>query len=75
VGMAGQCNKSCTVGCCVYFGDLGPVLNNISYVLGYPTGKWGAGDPRISGRTITVPTVYPSTYSSFTRPSYRITLA
>lgn len=73
-GMAGKCNKSCTVGCCVYFGDLGPVLNNISYVLGFPTGKWGAGDPRISGRTITVPKVYPSKYSSYSRELYTITL-
>jgi len=74
IGMAGQCNKSCTVGCCVYFGDLGPVLNNMSFVLGFPTSKWGRGDPRISGRTITVPKVYPSKYSSYTRPLYTITL-
>lgn len=73
-GMAGKCDKSCTVGCCVYFGDLGPVLNNISYVLGFPTSKWGKGDPRISGRTVTVPKVYPSKYSRFTRPLYSITL-
>jgi hypothetical protein len=73
-GMAGKCDKSCTVGCCVYFGDLGPVLNNISFVLGFPTSKWGRGDPRISGRTITVPKVYPSKYSSFSRELYTITL-
>lgn len=74
IGMSGQCNKSCTVGCCVYFGDLGPVLNNISFVLGFPTGKWGQGDPRISGRTVTVPKVYPSKYSTYTRPLYTVTL-
>lgn len=74
-GMAGRCDKTCTVGCCVYFGDLGPVLNNISYVLGYPTGKWGKGDPRISGRTIIVPKIYPSKYSSYTRAQYSITLS
>jgi hypothetical protein len=73
-GMAGKCDKTCTVGCCVYFGDLGPVLNNISYVLGFPTSKWGKGDPRISGRTVTVPKVYPSKYSAYTRPLYTITL-
>lgn len=73
-GMAGKCDKTCTVGCCVYFGDLGPVLNNISYVLGYPTGKWGKGDPRISGRTITCPKVFPSKYSSYTRDQYSVTL-
>ena len=73
-GMAGKCDKTCTVGCCVYFGDLGPVLNNISYVLGFPTGKWGAGDPRINGRTITVPKVYPSKYSKLSRDLYTLTL-
>lgn len=74
IGMAGKCNKQCTVGCCLYFGDLGPPLNNISYVLGFPTGKWGSGDPRINGRTITVPKVYPSKYSPLTRESYTVTL-
>jgi len=73
-GMIGKCDKTCTVGCCVYFGDIGPVLNNISYVLGFPTGKWGQGDPRISGRTITVPKVYPSKYSSLAREMYSVTL-
>jgi hypothetical protein len=74
-GMAGKCDKNCTVGCCVYYGDLGPVLNNISYVLGYPTGKWGQGDPRINGRTITCPKVYPSKYSSYSRALYTVTLS
>ena len=73
-GMAGKCDKTCTVGCCVYFGDLGPVLNNMSYVLGFPTGKWGKGDPRISGRTITCPKVFPSKYSSYAREAYSVTL-
>lgn len=73
-GMAGKCDKTCTVGCCVYFGDLGPVLNNISAVLGFQTSKWGKGDPRISGRTITVPKVYPSKYSSYSRELYTVTL-
>lgn len=73
-GMAGKCDKSCTVGCCVYFGDLGPVLNNISAVLGFQTSKWGHGDPRINGRTIVVPKVYPSKYSSYSRELYTITL-
>lgn len=73
-GMAGKCDKTCTVGCCVYFGDLGPVLNNISYVLGFPTGKWGQGDPRINGHTITVPQIFPSKYSSYSRAQYTVTL-
>ena len=74
IGMGGQCNSGCTVGCCIYFGDLGPPLNDISYVLGFPTSKWGRGDPRINGRTVTVPKVYPSKYSSFTRALYTVTL-
>ena len=74
IGYQGQCNKQCTVGCCVYYGDLGPVLNNISFVLGFPTGRWGQGDPRISGRTITVPKVYPSKYSPYTRELYTLRL-
>jgi hypothetical protein len=73
-GMAGKCDKTCTVGCCVYFGDLGPVLNNISAVLGFQTSKWGKGDPRIQGRTVTVPKVYPSKYSSLSREAYTVTL-
>lgn len=71
--IGGPCDKGCTVGCCVYYGDIGPVLNDISFVLGFPTGKWGAGDWRISGRTVTVPKVYPSKYSPYTRAQYTIT--
>lgn len=74
VGQAGQCNSNCTAACCVYWQDLSVVLNDISYVLGFPTGKWGAGDPRISGRTVTAPKVYPSKYSSYSRASYTVTL-
>jgi hypothetical protein len=74
VGMAGKCDKQCTVGCCIYFGICGPTLNNMSYVLGFPTGKWGAGDPRISGRVVTVPKMYPSKYSKYTRELYTVTL-
>lgn len=73
-GKAGKCDKSCTVSCCLYWQDLSVVLNDMSYVLGFPTGKWGAGDPRINGRTITAPKVYPSKYSSYSREIYTITL-
>lgn len=74
VGKAGKCNKSCTVSCCLYWQDLSVVLNDMSYVLGFPTGKWGAGDPRINGRTITAPKVYPSKYSKYSREIYTVTL-
>jgi hypothetical protein len=75
-GSLGHCNKACTVGCCIYYNALGSPLNNISFVLGFPTGKWGQVDTNfnIRGRTIVVPKVYPSKYSSFTRPLYMITL-
>lgn len=74
VGWRGECNSSCTVGCCIYYGIIGPGLNDISYVLGFPTGKWGAGDPRIAGRTVTISKFNPSKYSSYTRPQYSVTL-
>lgn len=74
-GMAGKCDKGCTASCCIYFGALGPVLNDISSVLGFPTGKWGGSDSgRISGRTITAPKIFPSKYSSFTREAYTLNL-
>lgn len=75
-GMAGQCDKTCTVGCCLYFSDLGPPLSLLRYAMGDPTGKWGQGDPRLSadGRTVTVPKVYPGKYSKYTRASYALTI-
>ena len=73
-GIAGKCDKTCTVGCCLYFGDLGPPLSLVRYVLGDAGGRWGAQDPRLSGRTVTVPKVYPGKYSSYTRPSYTVTI-
>lgn len=74
-GMAGKCDKTCTAGCCLYFGDLGPPVSLMRYVLGDNGGRWGAGDPRLSGRTITVPKVYPGKYSQYSRESYKITLS
>jgi hypothetical protein len=73
-GLAGKCDKTCTVGCCLYYSDLGPPLSLMRYVLGDRSGQWGASDPRLSGRTVTVPKVYPGKYSSYSRASYTITL-
>jgi hypothetical protein len=73
-GMAGKCDKTCTVSCCLYFSDLGPPLSLARLVLGDRGGRWGASDPRLSGRTITVPKVWPGKYSSFSRESYKFTL-
>lgn len=75
VGMAGQCNKQCTAACCVYFGDLGPVLSLMRYVMGDPSGNWGQSDPRLHGNSIDVPTVFGSKYGGKNRTGYKITLS
>jgi hypothetical protein len=71
---AGQCNKSCTVSCCIYWADMKPALDLVRYVLGDRQVIFGAGDPRLSGNTVTVPKVFPGKYSSYTRPSYTLTI-
>jgi predicted RNA-binding Zn ribbon-like protein len=75
-GMAGRCDKTCTVSCCLYFSDLGPPLSLARRVWGDQGGRWGnAGpDPRLNGRTVTVPKVYPGKYSAYSRASYTFTL-
>jgi hypothetical protein len=79
VGMSGKCNKQCTAGCCVYFGDLGPVLSLMQVAMGGPGGAWGRGDPRLTltttGGTIKVPEVFASKYGGQDRPSYEITIS
>jgi hypothetical protein len=76
-GMAGKCDKTCTAACCVYFGDLGPVLSNLITAAG-GKGKWGANDPRLSvqagGAVIQVPEVFASKYGGVDRKGYQITL-
>lgn len=72
-GMAGKCDKTCTAGCCVYFGDLGPALSDSSVALGGPKIRgWGLGDPRLSGTTVQVPTVYGSKYGGVNRAGYTL---
>jgi hypothetical protein len=76
-GMAGKCDKTCTAACCVYFGDLGPVLSGMIVAAG-GQGKWGPNDPRISqqagGFVITVPEVFASKYGGIDRKGYTITM-
>ena len=76
-GMAGKCDKKCTAACCVYYGDLGPVLSNLITAAG-GQGKWGANDPRLSmqagGAVIQVPEVFASKYGGVDRKGYSITL-
>lgn len=76
-GMAGKCDKKCTAACCVYYGDLGPVLSNLITAAG-GQGKWGANDPRLSmqagGAVIQVPEVFASKYGGVDRKGYQITL-
>jgi hypothetical protein len=75
--MAGKCDKTCTAACCVYYGDLGPVLSNLITAAG-GQGKWGANDPRLSmqagGAVIQVPEVFASKYGGIDRKGYQITL-
>ena len=76
-GMAGKCDKTCTAACCVYYGDLGPVLSGMIVAAG-GQGKWGPNDPRISiqpgGTVITVPEVFASKYGGIDRKGYTVTL-
>lgn len=79
-GVAGKCNKQCTAGCCVYFGDLGPPLSLAQVVLGGSGGRWRRGDPRLlsqtsTGGTIQVPEVFASKYGGQDRPAYTITIS
>jgi hypothetical protein len=79
-GFAGKCNKNCTAGCCVYYGDLGPVLSLIAVaVSGQPIhSQWGTNDPRWKGSvgnaTIQVPKVFSSKYGGVDREGYTIVL-
>lgn len=64
------CNKACTVGCCVYYGDLRPGIYGATEFAGGTVGlipviQKGSG-------TIYIPEVYPGSFSSYTRPSYTL---
>lgn len=76
-GMAGKCDKTCTAACCVYYGDLGPVLSGMITAAG-GQGKWSANDPRISrqpgGTVISVPEVFASKYGGIDRKGYTVTM-
>jgi len=78
VGISGKCNSSCTAGCCIYYGDLGPPLSLAMLALGGSGTHWGANDPRIqvgaSGVTIQVPQVYASKYGGSNRSGYSIVI-
>jgi len=70
VGQAGQCNKQCTAGCCIFWGDFrgggAPAYTGIN---GLIAAVQGGGK-----RSVTMPKVYPGKYSPFTRPLYNVTL-
>lgn len=80
VGMQGKCNKLCTAGCCVYYGDLGPVLSMMVTAMGGAplVPLWGRNDPRYhataNGATINVPEVIGSKYGATDRPGYTLTI-
>jgi hypothetical protein len=78
VGMSGKCNKQCTAACCVYFGDIGPVLSMINVAMGGPGFGWGINDPRYhagSGGSVSidVPEIFASKYGGRDRKGYSIT--
>ena len=82
VGLSGQCNKSCTAGCCVYFNNYAYVLTLAQYAMGGSGGRWGAHwrpndghyHPTPNGATIDVSQVYASKYGGINRPGYTITV-
>lgn len=77
-GVAGKCDKTCTAGCCIYYGDLGPPLSLAIFALGGQPTFWASGDPRISsgpsGVIVTVPQVFASKYGGANRASYSVTI-
>lgn len=73
------CNKSCTVGCCFYWYNVHIVTSGIIAIISgqaIPRGGFGqnvAKSPVQNGYAqVTVGQVYPSKYSSFTRPAYQL---
>jgi hypothetical protein len=77
VGVSGKCNKQCTAGCCVFYGNLGPVLSMMIYAMGGQGYFWGPNDPRYKanaggGATIQVPEVFASKYGGQDRPGYTV---
>ena len=78
-GMSGKCNKNCTAACCVYYGDIGPVLSMINVAMGGPGFGWGKNDPRYHSEaggsvSIDVPEIFASKYGGRDRKGYSITL-
>lgn len=76
-GSQGKCDKTCTAGCCVYYGDLGPPLSLLQIAMGGSGNSlWQQNDPRWSeqpgGYVITVPQVFASKYGGTNRPSYTL---
>lgn len=70
VGQAGQCNRSCTAGCCIYWGDFAgggaPAYTGINGLIDAVNGG--------GRRSVTMPKVYPGKYSAFSRPLYTVQL-
>jgi hypothetical protein len=78
-GSGAKCDKSCTVGCCVYNDDLHPaavLLYQVFNALG--SGGKMPSDPRVSQSgtsvTVQVPGIASGPFSSYTRGSYSLTL-
>ena len=78
-GLAGKCDKTCTAGCCVYYGALGPPISVAQIAMGGSGGLWGRTDPRLAltstGGTVTCPEVFASKYGGADRPGYAVTIS
>jgi hypothetical protein len=78
-----QCNKSCTVGCCLYYSDLRPAIYGAdefaSGTVGFiPVLKGSGGQPSTGHKNqVYVPEVYPpsdTAYGNYQRAAYWIPL-
>ena len=77
---AQPCNKGCTVGCCLYYVNIHTyTVGMAAFVLGQAIQPHQYGEGIATGQTsgvkqVTVGQVYPSKYSSYTRPAYTVQL-
>jgi hypothetical protein len=84
------CNSGCTVGCCLYYNDLVPGICSMTQALNamgtslsqaqslaasFPLPASVSGSNGVcTSFTMTIPEIYPSKYSDYSRPSYQVTL-
>jgi len=82
------CNKSCTVGCCLYYNDLlpgiimlqqafgalgTPLMQAQAGAAGMPLPASASGNP-VTSFTVTIPAIDKSSYSDYSRAAYQVTI-